>query len=529
MLRSKRLWVALAIVLALLVSSCRAQEAAYVRVVNPTSNVTVSSNVSITGVVTVANTPLPVSVTNPLPISGNVTATANITGQTVNIQQNVVADANNSSTANLAVGANFTGTSTSTLSIVGIQVSLKTDQLCTVYVQQSPDGTNWDIADHFDYRLYNGGSSWTVQAVNSYYRVIVVNVGNATTTYFRLQTALCPVVEAVPRAPNDKGRLITDATLSDTYGFESEMTPMGEIRTADIVKLVGANFIGQTLDSNFWSTNTAAQGSVSQSGGQVTLSTNTTADGSATLVSFRRGRYVAGSSMRFRAVVQNDAGTANNKRRWGIADYTTLATATDGAYFSLNGTALQVATLKGGTETAIVSGDFNGSYGRTYVLDTNAHTFEIYWTNSSVWFSIDGELLHKASFATTTWANTMTQYLWMDNVNSGGSTTNLRMFVRVASIARMGAFQNAPIYKHIATATTTICKYGAGSLHQIVVNDPQGVTITVYDNYTAGGSVVAVIKPLANSSPVTLTYKMDFYTGLTVVTSGTVDITVVYE
>jgi hypothetical protein len=56
------------------------------------------------------------------------------------IKQDVVADPNNSSVVNLAAAATFTGTSTSTLGVVGLQVSLKTDQNCTVYVDQSPDG-----------------------------------------------------------------------------------------------------------------------------------------------------------------------------------------------------------------------------------------------------------------------------------------------------------------------------------------------------------------------------------------------------
>ena len=65
----------------------------------------------------------------------------------LNIQQDVIAVPENSSEANLAVGATFTGEGVSTLGVVGLQTSLKTDQNCTVYVDQSPDGTSWDIVD----------------------------------------------------------------------------------------------------------------------------------------------------------------------------------------------------------------------------------------------------------------------------------------------------------------------------------------------------------------------------------------------
>ena len=57
------------------------------------------------------------------------------------VEQNVVEDTNNSSTSNLASAATFTGTATSTLGVVGLQWSLKTDQNCTVYIEESPDGT----------------------------------------------------------------------------------------------------------------------------------------------------------------------------------------------------------------------------------------------------------------------------------------------------------------------------------------------------------------------------------------------------
>ena len=125
----------------------------------------------------------------------------------VNILQNVVIDTNNSSDSNLLAGGTFTGTSTSTLGIVGIQVSLHTDQNCNVYVDQSPDGDNWDLTD--SYRYFSGIDNFgiTVQAINSYLRVRVTNVSLSATTYFRLQTALCPIAEALPRSLDSSGNL----------------------------------------------------------------------------------------------------------------------------------------------------------------------------------------------------------------------------------------------------------------------------------------------------------------------------------
>lgn len=86
-------------------------------------------------------------------------------------------------------------------------------------------------------------------------------------------------------------------------------------------------------------------------------------------------------------------------------------------------------------------------------------------------------------------------------------------------------------YAHIATATTTVVKSGAGSLHSIIVNTKGTVasTITAYDNTAGSGTVIAVIDSLTLSG--LFTYDIAFTTGLTLVTTGTVapDITVSYR
>jgi hypothetical protein len=121
--------------------------------------------------------------------------------------QYVVASTLNSSAVNVNAGATWTGTAESTLGVVGIQISLKTDKNCTVYVDQSPDGTNWDIVDTYRYFTEVNNFGITVQAINSFFRVRVTNIDATNTTYFRFQTALCPMVEAVPRSLTAQGEL----------------------------------------------------------------------------------------------------------------------------------------------------------------------------------------------------------------------------------------------------------------------------------------------------------------------------------
>ncbi len=143
------------------------------------------------------------------------------------MQQNVQGSVANSSTANLAAGGSFTGAAESTLGVAALQVNLASDQPCLISIQQSPDGTNWDVVDEW-LVLAGVGDSRTFQATASFFRLVCQNIGNATTTYLRLQTALCPTVEAVPRAltPGGKLRLATMTTsfAPDPANFSDRMS-----------------------------------------------------------------------------------------------------------------------------------------------------------------------------------------------------------------------------------------------------------------------------------------------------------------
>ena len=435
------------------------------------------------------------------------------------ITQNVVADPNNSSTDNLAVSASFTGTATSTLGVVGLQVSFKADQDCTVYVDQSPDGTNWDITDSFNAYVLRGGIGETVQAVNSYARVRVTNIGLATTTYLRLQLALCPIVEAVPRSLDSGGNFkVGVKSMEDEYGFEVENTPTGEMRTITPFRLAGSSFDGTTIDTNFW-TITNTNGGTTTQAGQLILSTNTTANGATIAQSVKRARYSAGSANAFNTGLRlGDTGVANNVRRWGAFD------GTDGAYYKLSGTTLYACTMKGGAETAVASSSWNGN--RTVPTLTNFISWEIYYLPGKVIYSIGGSLKHTAVFPTTTWTDKLTLTNRMDNTNSGGITSNNIMYARGASISRLGNSSTAARYQYLGTNVTTVLKIGAGRLHNIVVSDNLG-SITAYDNTAATGTVISTI----DSSKVlgSMDFHVDFSNGLTFILSGGAKCTVIYE
>lgn len=461
------------------------------------------------------------------------------------VSQDVVADDHNSSTTNLTVlnGYTFTGVSSSTLGVAGIQVSLFADQNAVVKVRQSPDGTNWDLVDTYEY-LANGNFGITVQAISSYVSV-VVTTSNLTTTFFRLQTALCPIVEAVPRSLDEHGHFQTGIkSITDLYGFGAENTPVGEMRVVSPTRLVGTNFEGSTIDTNFWTSGVANNGTVVQSNAAVILSTAVTSqNGIARFYSVRRARYVSGSSMCYRSVIVLSSGAANNKRRWGLGYASTMPTTgttdliTDGAWFQLNGTTFGVAVRRAGVanETLVESGSFNGTLGVSYSPGTTVKTYEIYWTNSKVYFVIGDEILHTITASVDTWSSTMNFHIYHDNVNSNNLQTNHTLQVRVASIRRLGQLLTQPTSYYLASGTTTgtNLKLSAGNLHSIIINNvTNNAVITLSDSITATTPTLFAHTAAATSSAA---YAIDFkgipfYSGLRLtVSAANASVTVIYE
>ena len=87
-------------------------------------------------------------------------------------------------------------------------------------------------------------------------------------------------------------------------------------------------------------------------------------------------------------------------------------------------------------------------------------------------------------------------------------------------------------YRNITSATTTVVKTGTGALMGVIVNAAVASgTITIYDNTAGSGTTIATITYpatlLANHN--VFPYFCKFTTGLTIVTTGTANITVVYK
>ena len=116
---------------------------------------------------------------------------------------------------------------------------------------------------------------------------------------------------------------------------------------------------------------------------------------------------------------------------------------------------------------------------------------------------------------------------------AGSDGTNLRA---LATDTSGNLYENpaAVSFRNITTATTTTVKSGAGRLVAINVNTGvANATIAVFDSLTGTGTTIGKITMQGGGAAVqgfALDYKyLPFATGLTIVTSGATDVTVIYQ
>lgn len=448
------------------------------------------------------------------------------------INQNTVVDALNSTTANLASGASFVGAAKPDLQYTAVQFTVKSDQNMLISVDQSSDGTNWDVTDTFEFYTSEGGTGSTVQLVASYYRIRVVNIGASTSTFLRLQTIAVPFLPSLPRSLDLDGNLKVAVMegITDESGFISQNSPDGEILTAPSVQLIGSAFATTTLDSNFWTASSGVGGTSAITNAELVLATGTTANNAASAVSTSSARFISGATNKFHAGVRfpDSASSVNNTRRWGPYN------ATSGAHFDIVNGVLCVGTRLNSVDTLKCSGSFNGELGTAVVMNANLTDWFITYSTGTVWFYINGKLLDTETFPQTNWTSTYNLPITFENINTGGSTTNVQMIVRNAHVHRLGQLlaQARSFFQQGLTAGVTL-KQGSGNLHGIVLS---GITnnsvLTVYDNTAASGTVVWTSGALtSNGLPFFIDLKgITFSTGLTItVTGAAVNALIMYE
>ena len=459
------------------------------------------------------------------------------------VTQGLSVSTNNSSTTNLAVGNSytFTGTADATLGFSAVRVNFFADKNCTVSIQQSTTlgSPNWDVVDNYTY-FANTTFGINVSVITTYYRV-VVTTASLTTTVFRLQSVLTPIANPLPRSLDAFGNMkVSVRSTFDNYGNELEFTPTGEMRVAPVIRLTGSAFDlngnAGAVDPNFWVSNVTNSGTVVQANGQATLDTAVTAaNGAARMYSFRRARFVPGTTNFFRAnLIISTAPIAHFTARWGVAYGSTMPTLLDGAWFQMSGLTFSVVTKRANAADNVIT-TFNGNLGAVYTPPvTTLNEYEIYYGDGIIRWTVNGELLHTYTVTTGSAMATAALYQYFDVANSGALQTSNTMVLVEGSVNRLGQPNTVPHYGKVTTANTYNFKYGSGLLHSINVNSGSaGTLMTVYDDTTGTANVIAVIQATAGQGsfymPHQLTYNLGFYNGLKIVSTGTWDVTVIYE
>lgn len=93
----------------------------------------------------------------------------------------------NSSTSALNAAATFTGTGVDVSAYASVVVAVKTDQAGTLYVEFSPDNTNWDSSLSFSVAAASS-EVHRLSVTRKYCRVRFTNTSASNQTYFRLST-----------------------------------------------------------------------------------------------------------------------------------------------------------------------------------------------------------------------------------------------------------------------------------------------------------------------------------------------------
>lgn len=175
-----------------------------------------------------------------------------------------VVSTNNSSTASINAGASFIGAADDVSQMSSAIITLFANQTTSLVVQQSRDGTNWDISDTFSIAA-SSGRSFTVSAVSQFLRLSLTNTSGSTATVVRLQTLYStttqqiiratgqqtaadslPVVLATDQSSIPVNVISTPAPSPEASGFE-----VGQIQTAATTEVIlrKATYTEQTTNA----------------------------------------------------------------------------------------------------------------------------------------------------------------------------------------------------------------------------------------------------------------------------------------
>jgi len=242
------------------------------------------------------------TVSNPLPISISGTGTV---------------DSSNSTAIALNASASFTGVGVDVSSYQSVVVAAKTDQDGALYIEFSPDGTNWDSSLAFEVTA-NVNEVHRFSVTRRYFRIRFTNTSASNQTFLRLQsilgsqTALTSALNSTVQYDADS--LITRSVLmgqndNGSYKYvpvtaeghlemaiHGPLLPFGSVHTEKLTPVFQSDGVyglntGQVLPT------TSLSGVATTEDSAFKISTGTTIYSQAVIQGVKRLRYRAGQGI----------------------------------------------------------------------------------------------------------------------------------------------------------------------------------------------------------------------------------------
>lgn len=434
----------------------------------------------------------------------------------------------------LAGGGSFTSPWMLVEDYATVRVGSFSDVDGTIYTEHSPDNGVTIVRSSSQPTVGNRAEFLSFHPRSTYFRLRYVN-GSTAQSVFNMDTHFmsdaAALTQSLVAAKLARSSLAVQSRgIVYDYEFDETVTVLPQIRdlaVAQRTSLIADNFRqAGGLDTQTWTPAVTGSGTAAITNGRLQLSTGTTANSTAKVTSTPLGRFMSGSLQVFRVGIKlANGGVANNKVRWGVY------TDTSGYFYELDGTTLYAVSRRAGTDTRVAAANWNTISTFTVQVAGGSNRYEISYFGNTAYFLVNGETHHVMSgevggLPRTNETNFPNRF---ENINSGGSTTNVDLIVTGTSQQRYGPDRTEPRYLRILGAATTVVKGDSGNLHRIIVGNGSGAnTVTAYDNTAASGTVISVLN--VNKLQGNVDYLCNFYNGLTIVTIGAdTDITVVWD